>query len=65
MRDRECIRILESHGWRCVRQRGSHMQFKNPAFPGVLVTVPSHRGDLKLKTLRSIFKTAGLLHLLK
>ncbi len=62
---REVIQLLTANGWICARQRGSHMRFENPTFPGVRLTVPHHKGDLKIKTLRSIFKTAGLLHLLK
>lgn len=61
MKVRDCIRLLETHGWRCVRQKGSHMRFKNPAFPNVALTVPKHNGDLKPGTLRAILKAAGLL----
>jgi predicted RNA binding protein YcfA (HicA-like mRNA interferase family) len=39
MNSRELVRLLEANGWRLVRVRGSHHQFKHPNRPG-LVTVP-------------------------
>jgi predicted RNA binding protein YcfA (HicA-like mRNA interferase family) len=59
MRSREVIAALERAGWRRVRQRGSHIQFKHPARPG-LVTVPHHNVDIPIKTLRSIERQSGL-----
>lgn len=58
-RARDIIRILREHGWYEVRQAGSHKQFKHPAKPG-LVTVPVHSGDLDPRTVRSIFRQAGI-----
>lgn len=52
--------MLEEAGWTCVRQKGSHRQYRHPNKP-VLVTVPTHAGvDLKPGTLNSILKKAGL-----
>ncbi|MEX0678788.1 MAG: type II toxin-antitoxin system HicA family toxin [Pirellulales bacterium] len=59
MDSREVIRRLERDGWRLVRTRGSHRQYKHADKPG-LVTVPHPRRDLPTGTLRSIFKQAGL-----
>jgi predicted RNA binding protein YcfA (HicA-like mRNA interferase family) len=56
---REIIRRLEADGWREVRQRGSHKQFKHSTKPG-LVTVPSPKRDIPTGTLRSIAKQSGL-----
>ena len=60
MKAREIIRILEQDGWRLVRQKGSHMQFKHPTKPGT-VTVPFHGSkDLSKSDVASILKQAGL-----
>jgi predicted RNA binding protein YcfA (HicA-like mRNA interferase family) len=42
------------------RVRGSHHHFIHPLRPELLVVVPQHGGDLRLKTLRSIIKQTGL-----
>jgi len=60
MKARELIRIIEQDGWRLVRQKGSHMQFKHPTKPGT-VTVPYHGSrDLSKSDVASILKQAGL-----
>jgi predicted RNA binding protein YcfA (HicA-like mRNA interferase family) len=57
---REVTRLIEQDGWRLVRTRGSHRQYKHPYKPG-LVTVPGKPGDeLAPGTLNSILKQAGL-----
>lgn len=54
------MKLLREDGWEIVRWRGSHRQLKHPTKRG-LVTVAGHdRDDLHPKTLRSIFKQAGL-----
>ncbi len=58
MDSREIIRRLERDGWRLVRTKGSHRQYKHPDKPG-LVTVPHPKRDLPLGTLKNIFKQAG------
>ena len=55
----EVIKVLHEDGWYEVRQKGSHLHFKHPAKPGI-VTVPIHRGDLKPKTVKTIWKQAGI-----
>lgn len=55
----ELIKRLEADGWKCVRVKGSHHQFKHHVKPGV-VTVPHPKKDIKTGTLRSIYKVAGL-----
>jgi predicted RNA binding protein YcfA (HicA-like mRNA interferase family) len=60
MRVREVIKMIEDDGWREVRQRGSHRQYKHPNKPG-RVTVPGNLGDeVKPGTLASVLRQAGL-----
>jgi predicted RNA binding protein YcfA (HicA-like mRNA interferase family) len=56
---RELIRLLEANGWKLVRTRGSHHQFKHPTKPG-LVTVPHPKKDLGTGLLQAILKQAGI-----
>jgi predicted RNA binding protein YcfA (HicA-like mRNA interferase family) len=57
---RDIIRDLEADGWRLVGTTGSHHHFKHPRKPGK-VTVPHPRRDLHPKTIRSIYRLAGLI----
>ena len=57
---REAIRLIEEDGWKLVRTKGSHRQFKHQDKPG-RVTVPGKlRDDLPQGTWKSIMKQAGL-----
>jgi len=57
---REVIAVLEQDGWRLVRTRGSHRQFRHAEKPGT-VTVAGKLGlDVPIGTLGSIWKQAGL-----
>jgi predicted RNA binding protein YcfA (HicA-like mRNA interferase family) len=56
---REIIQDLRADGWIYVGASGSHHHFKHPAKPGK-VTVPHPRKDLHPKTVRSIYRQAGL-----
>ncbi|HWY19277.1 MAG TPA: type II toxin-antitoxin system HicA family toxin [Solirubrobacteraceae bacterium] len=57
---RAIIKFIEWDGWRQVRQKGSHRQFRHPAKPGK-VTVSGHPSDeLRPKTRASIMRPAGL-----
>lgn len=56
---REVVKIIKADGWYEVGQVGSHHQFKHPTKPGK-VTIPEHKGDLNIKTAKSIFRLAGL-----
>ncbi len=52
--------MLEENGWRLVRTKGSHRQFKHSMKPGT-VTVAGNLGlDVPRGTLNSILKQAGL-----
>lgn len=57
---REVIRMLEQEGWRLVRQRGSHRQFKHPFRQGVVTIAGRGGADLPIGTLMSIFRQAGI-----
>jgi predicted RNA binding protein YcfA (HicA-like mRNA interferase family) len=57
---REVIAILEAHGWRQTRQRGSHRQFKHPESEFV-VTVHGKRSDtMQPGTLANIRRNSGI-----
>jgi predicted RNA binding protein YcfA (HicA-like mRNA interferase family) len=54
------IQLLEKHGWREIRSKGSHRHFKH-AEQAYLVTVPGNDGkELAPGTLNAILKKAGL-----
>ena len=59
MTSAQVIALLESDGWFLVSTRGSHRQYKHPEKKG-RVTVPHPKKDLPLRTLRQIYKQAGL-----
>jgi predicted RNA binding protein YcfA (HicA-like mRNA interferase family) len=57
---REVIQLLEKRGWKEIRSRGSHRQFRHPEQPCV-ITVPGNEGkELAPGTLNAILKKAGL-----
>jgi predicted RNA binding protein YcfA (HicA-like mRNA interferase family) len=55
----DIIRELEADARRFFGANGSHHHFKHPAKPGK-ATIPHPRRDLHPKTLRSIYRQAGL-----
>jgi len=55
---RKCVKILETFGFRLVRQQGSHMILKRED-PTTLLVVPDHK-ELDRGTLRAIIRQAGL-----
>lgn len=56
---KEMCRILERHGWRHVRTRGSHHRYEKPGHHPI--TVPVHGNEtLKAGLQRAIMKDAGL-----
>ena len=56
----ELIRLLEQDGWRLVRTKGSHRQFKNPSKPGTVTVAGKPSLDVPPGTLNSILRQAGL-----
>jgi len=60
MKVRDVIKTVESDGWKHVKTKGSHRQYKHPTKPG-RVTIPGHlNDDLHPGTLKSILTQAGL-----
>jgi predicted RNA binding protein YcfA (HicA-like mRNA interferase family) len=57
LKPRQVIAALERAGFRQVRQKGSHIQFKRG---NLLVTVPNHPGDLNPHVLKSILRQAQM-----
>ena len=53
------IKKLEQAGWSCVRQKGSHMQFRTPA-ARVGYRAPSRKSDMGVGTIKSIEKQSGI-----
>ncbi|KLU64033.1 YcfA-like protein [Desulfosporosinus acididurans] len=56
---REIIQILIEDGWYKVSTEGDHHHFKHPTKKGK-VTVTHPVKDIPIKTIRSIFKIAGI-----
>ncbi|MGH7725586.1 MAG: type II toxin-antitoxin system HicA family toxin [Candidatus Eiseniibacteriota bacterium] len=56
----ELIRLLEQDGWRLVRTKGSHRQFRNLSKPGTVTVAGKPSLDIPPGTLNSILKRAGL-----
>ncbi|MBX3163207.1 MAG: type II toxin-antitoxin system HicA family toxin [Bacteroidetes bacterium] len=61
MKVKEIIKLLEQDGWKAVRQKGSHRQYRHPTKLGT-VTVSGHKmsDDIPKGTENSIKKQAGL-----
>ena len=60
MKVRALIKIVEQDGWRQVRVKGSHRQFKHPTKSGT-VTIAGNLGvEIPPGTLNAIRKQTGL-----
>lgn len=59
MKSADIIKALEADGWKCVRQKGSHMQFQHETKRGT-VTVPHPKSDMGIGTIKSIEKQSGV-----
>ena len=59
MKFRELEKMILDDGWYYKTTKGSHNQYKHPTKSGK-VTIPNHKGDLDLRTVKSIKKQAGL-----
>lgn len=60
MKVRDIIGSLEADGWRLVRTKGSHRQYKHPTKPGRVTAAGHSSHDLAPGTLNSILKQAQL-----
>lgn len=56
---KEIMQILQNDGWYITNIEGSHHQLRHPSKPGK-VTIPHPKKDLPVRTVKSIFKQAGL-----
>ncbi|MDE2756936.1 MAG: type II toxin-antitoxin system HicA family toxin [Acidobacteriota bacterium] len=57
---RDAIRLVERNGWRLVRTRGSHRQYRHPDKPGTVTIAGKPGDDLPPGTWNSIVKQSGL-----
>jgi predicted RNA binding protein YcfA (HicA-like mRNA interferase family) len=60
MKVRQVVKLIEADGWRLVRQRGSHRQFKHATKSGRVTIAGNDGDDLKTGTLASILRQARL-----
>ena len=59
LKPREVVACLNALGFICIRQRGSHMQFRH--LDGRATTVPDHGGrDISPSLLRKIARDIGI-----
>jgi predicted RNA binding protein YcfA (HicA-like mRNA interferase family) len=56
----DAIRLVEAHGWRWVRTKGSHRQYRHPNRPGRVTIAGKPGQDLPAGTWRSILRQAGI-----
>lgn len=56
----EIIKLVETDGWRLLRQKGSHRQYIHPTKPGKVTIAGKPSATLKIETERSIIAQAGL-----
>ena len=54
------IRALKRAGFYEYHQSGSHIQLRHPEKTHLRITIPYHKGDLALKTLKSIINQTEL-----
>ncbi len=59
MTSKEIINVIVKNGWNMVRQKGSHIHFKNINSRN-LVTIPHPVLDLPIGTMNSILKKAHI-----
>ena len=56
----EMITLIEEHGWRLTRTRGSHRQFTHVTKPGKVTIAGKPSRTLPIGTERSILRQAGI-----
>jgi predicted RNA binding protein YcfA (HicA-like mRNA interferase family) len=55
----DILKVLRKDGWYKVAQKGSHLQLKHATKKGK-VTISMHKGDIPVKTLKSILEQAQI-----
>ena len=53
---RDAIRLIEQDGWRLLRTKGSHRQYRHPEKPGTVTIAGKPSDDLPPGTWNSILK---------
>jgi predicted RNA binding protein YcfA (HicA-like mRNA interferase family) len=56
----EVIAALEKHGWKQMRQRGSHRQFRHPSSNAVITVVGKPSSMMTVGQLASIRRLSGI-----
>jgi len=57
---RDVIAKLEEDGWKCIRIRGSHRQYKHSSKPGLVTVSGKASDDVAVETLGNIWKQARM-----
>ncbi|MBI5562840.1 MAG: type II toxin-antitoxin system HicA family toxin [Deltaproteobacteria bacterium] len=52
--------MLEADGWRQVRMKGIHRQYRHPVKRGTVTIAGKHNADIPIGTMASVLKQAGL-----
>jgi predicted RNA binding protein YcfA (HicA-like mRNA interferase family) len=60
MKVRAIIKLLEVDGWRRIKPKGGHRQYKHPTKPGRVTVSGQMNDELKPGTEHSILRQAGL-----
>ncbi len=60
MKIRDLIKLLEDDGWKQVRMRGSHRQYRHPSKGGTLTVAGKPGADIPSGTLSAILKHADI-----
>jgi len=60
MKVKELIKLLEADGWKQVRMKGSHRQFRHLSKHGTITVAGKANVDLPAGTLSTILKKADL-----
>ena len=54
------IKFIEDDGWQLQRTKGSHRQFKHPTKLGTVTVAKQLNADIRIGTLNSALKQAGI-----
>lgn len=60
MKVSELLKLVEADGWKQVRMRGSHRQFRHPTKPGTVTIAGKPSVDVPPGTANNVLKQAGL-----
>ncbi|HEV3018143.1 MAG TPA: type II toxin-antitoxin system HicA family toxin [Burkholderiaceae bacterium] len=60
MKVRDLIALIERDGWRLVRRKGSHRQYRHPTKRGTVTVAGRPSVDIPPGTLNNALKQAGL-----